>query len=106
MTPRTSPEPIPEEELRFLSSTIASRLQSPALAAPPDADADDDMDAMDAHPTTPGAPPEIDLALSHHGSDTPTEGCKYSRSMRAVETDSPSHALCLQRRSQVPYRPH
>ncbi|EOA91762.1 uncharacterized protein SETTUDRAFT_162352 [Exserohilum turcica Et28A] len=74
MTPRTSPEPIPEEELRFLSSTIASRLQSPALAAPPDADADDDMDAMDAHPTTPGAPPEIDLALSHHGSDTPTEG--------------------------------
>ncbi|CAN9177771.1 hypothetical protein CUC08_Gglean003673 [Alternaria sp. MG1] len=29
MTPRTSPEPIPEEEQRYMSNNIASRLQSP-----------------------------------------------------------------------------
>ena len=90
MTPRTSPEPIPEEEERFLSSNIASRLQSP-VAEP--------------HPTV-CALPEKELELSHHDQYGPAEGCKLFRSMRAVYTDSLSHALCLQRRSQVPHAAH
>ncbi|KAJ5027848.1 hypothetical protein PSV08DRAFT_16123 [Bipolaris maydis] len=64
-TPRTSPEPIPEEEQRFLSTSIASRLQSPVVVA-------------DDHPTpptpSPCALPGKELELSHHDQDGPAEG--------------------------------
>lgn len=90
MTPRTSPEPIPEEEQRYLSSNIASRLQSPV---------------DEPHPSV-CALPEKELELSHHDQDGPAEGCKSFPSLRAVYTDSPSHALCLQRRSKVPHGAH
>jgi hypothetical protein len=58
-TPRTSPEPIPEEEQRYLSDNIASRLQSPEV----------DFQA------TAGAHEENDMEVSHHDSGEPVEGC-------------------------------
>jgi hypothetical protein len=58
-TPRTSPEPIPEED-QYLQDNIASRMQSPEEE--PQASA--------------GAQQGNDMALSHHDETGPVEGCE------------------------------
>jgi hypothetical protein len=59
-TPRTSPEPIPDEEQRYMSANIASRLQSPSEE--PQASA--------------GALAGTESILSQHDDGGPVEGCK------------------------------
>ncbi|KAF2130606.1 hypothetical protein P153DRAFT_366170 [Dothidotthia symphoricarpi CBS 119687] len=46
MTPRTSPEPIPEYEHRYVSDNIASRMQSPCDERQPDAGAQPDDETL------------------------------------------------------------
>ena len=60
-TPRTSPEPISEEDLRYLPDNIASRLQS---------------SAGDPQASTGAQPSGDDMALSHHEEAGQLDGCR------------------------------
>jgi hypothetical protein len=60
-TPRTSPEPMSEQDQSYMPAKIASRMQSPSEE--PQADA--------------GAQQGDELALSHHEEGAQHDGCRY-----------------------------
>lgn len=59
-TPRTSPEPMSEEEQRYIPENIASRMQSPS----------------EEPQTTAGAQQGDEMALSHHEEPGQLDGCR------------------------------
>jgi hypothetical protein len=60
-TPRTSPEPMSEQEQSYMPENIASRMQSPS----------------EEPQARPGAQHGDDMALSHHEEAGQHEGCRY-----------------------------
>ena len=61
-TPRTSPEPMSEQEQSYMPENIASRMQSPS----------------EEPQSGSGAQQGDDMALSHHDDGMQHEGCRYT----------------------------
>lgn len=78
-TPRTSPEPMSEEEQRFLPDNIASRMQSPE---------EEPQKGTGAHQG-------VDMELSHHEEPGQLDGCRYTEGLYCLDTDSLSCTLCV-----------
>jgi hypothetical protein len=60
-TPRTSPEPMSEQEQSYMPANIASRMQSPS----------------EELPVSPGAQLGDEMGLSHHDEGDAHDGCRY-----------------------------
>jgi hypothetical protein len=87
-TPRTSPEPMSEQEQSYMPENIASRLQRPS---------------EEAH-AGPGAQPRDEMALSHHEESAHLDGCRLNVEVKRVLcTDRGSRPFRDPRRDSVPH---
>lgn len=84
-TPRTSPEPMSEQEQSYMPRNIASRMQSPSEEPQAGVGADE-------------------MAVSHHDDGAQSEGCRYMRThARTAFTNQSSRALCDSWRDTFPH---